>query len=147
MRLRKLIPSLCVIAMIAVPLSSQNQENGKFTILIDEIDRVGHTCVVEATSEKITYKLMARLPGACAILAAGAEYEAYRETPGNGPKDEAEDSPTIIILNNGDNKRRANPVFDIVSEKLVKLKPCPTDDQVGLYSTDPCKPPPALKSK
>jgi len=141
------MPTLAVIAIIGAPLSSQIQPNGELTILIDEIGRMGNTCVVEATAEKITYKLMARVSGACAMLAAGAEYKGYRTTPGNDPTDEAKGSPTIVILNNVDNKRTPNAVFDILSEKVVKLKSGPSDDPLGLRSTDPCQPPPPQKDK
>jgi hypothetical protein len=107
---------------LAFPAPCQRIESDKITIRIDEIDRLGQNCTVDAASEKITYKLMGRTSAACTLLSAGNEYKAERAMLKN-PNNSDYESPVINIMKN-DEKRNLASVFDILSEKVVKREPC-----------------------
>jgi hypothetical protein len=118
------------ITILALPASSQKNEGQKFAIRIDEIDRLGQTCTLSATTEKITYKLMARVSNACTWLSAGNEYKAYRTTLTN-PNNAEYESPVITILKDIDKQPGVDAAFDILSERTVKRGNCPSDDPVS----------------
>ena len=79
------------------------------------------------------------------MLAAGNDYKAYRATSGSSTNQEKEDFAVLIILNNVENKRRPNAVFEIASEKVLNLKLCPSNDPLGLYTDEACQPLPPQK--
>jgi hypothetical protein len=131
--------------LLAPPLLSQVKEQEKFTIRIVEVERTGHSCTVKATSDRASYQLTSDVSAACAMLEAGKDYKAYRAISANNPKEENDDSAVLIVFNNVENKRRPNAVYDIASEKVLTVKPCPGKDPLGLYASEPCQPLPPQK--
>ena len=140
-----LIATFGMAVILAAPLHSQVNEQEKFAIRISEIKRTAHACTVIATSDKAKYGLIADVSAACAMLEAGKEYNAYRAISGGSSKEGKDDHPVLIVFNNKDNKRRPNAVFEIVSEKIISTKPCPSNDPVGLYTDEACQPLPPQK--
>jgi hypothetical protein len=120
--LKTWVLTLASIVALAFPAPCQKIETEKITIRIDEIDRLGQNCTVDAASEKITYKLMGRTSAACTLLSAGNEYKAERAMLKN-PNNSDYESPVINIMKD-DEKRKLDSVFDILSEKVVKREPC-----------------------
>jgi hypothetical protein len=99
--LKTWVLTLASIAVLAFPAQCQKIESGKITIRIDEIDRLGQNCTVDAASEEITYKLVGRTSAACTLLSAGNEYKAERATLKN-PNNSDYETLVISIMKDGE---------------------------------------------
>lgn len=138
--MRKLNVLFLILALFPLFLRAQISEKDKFSIHIVKVKRTGSGCTAQVESDKVRYELTSDVSAACGMLNAGADYKAYRESAANDSKDESKDKAVLIVFNNGENKRRPNSVFDISSEEVLSLKPCPKDDPLGLYVTHACQP-------
>jgi hypothetical protein len=137
---------MCIATTLFVtPGLSQTGEGTRFSIDVVAIDRSDQTCKVEASSDKVIYKLSSEI-SSCRALSAGNEYRALRAIVQNDPSDRTKDSPILVIFKNADEKGD-NFVFSIIGEKVVKVRPCPANDPLGIRSNDNCQPLPAQKKK
>jgi hypothetical protein len=106
---------------------SQAVEGTRFSIKLVPIDRSDETGKVEASSDKVIYKLSSEV-SSCRSLFAGNEYRAFRATIQNDPGDRTKDSPILVIFKNPDEKGD-KLAFNIVSEKALKPAAMPIQQQ------------------
>jgi hypothetical protein len=137
---------VCVSIIFCNTISrSQTAEGGRLSIKVVSIERSDQKCTVEASSDKVSYKLSSEV-SSCRALLAGNMYKALRATIQNDPGDRTKDSPILVIFKNADEKGD-NFIFGIVSEKVVKVRPCPSNDPLGIRTNDNCQPLPQQEHK
>jgi hypothetical protein len=107
---------------LSINVSFQVPQSAPFTIHVTKIQRVNGGCVVDAESTSIRFKLRSSVSAACAMLKSGESYEAFRAMTKTNPKDETQNSSSLVIANNMKSSRRPNAVFAIDSEESIPQK-------------------------